>query len=110
MTTPIVTQMPLQLEPATADAFLDAGPVRAIAVIRELDHRRSDGIDVRLLWNQVDDRLAVAVFDEKTGEAFEIEAERHEALAAFHHPYSFAAFNRGTTTTSSLSGRVHLKQ
>ena len=110
MTTPIVTQMPLQLEPATADSLLEAGPDRAISAIRELDHRRSDGIDVRLLWNQVDGRLAVAVFDEETGEAFEIEAERHEALDAFRHPYSYAAFKRGTTPTSSLSGRAHLGQ
>ena len=110
MTTPIVTQMPLQLEPATADSFLHAGPERAISAIRELDHRQSDGIDVRLIWNQVDDRVTVAVFDSKTGESFEIEPERHEALDAFHHPYSYAAFKRGTTPTSSLSGRAHLKQ
>jgi hypothetical protein len=109
MTTPIVTQMPLQTEPATADSFLDVGADRASPVMRELDHRRSDGIDVRLLWNQTDDRVAVAVFDSKTGEAFEIEAERHEALDAFHHPYSYAAFNRGTTITSSPARRVHLK-
>jgi len=77
--------------------------------MRELDHCRSDGIDVRLLWNQTDDRVAVAVVDSKTGEAFEIGAERHEALDAFHHPYSYAAFNRGTTITSSPARRVHLK-
>jgi hypothetical protein len=110
MTTPIVTEIPLQVGPAIADSFL--GPASQGATpgtaMRELDRRRSDGIDVRLLWNQVDGRVAVAVVDSKTGESFEIEPERHEALAAFHHPYSYAALNRGTTT-GSLSGRVHLK-
>ena len=111
MTTPIVTPMTLQLEPATADSFLEPGPDRATTepVLRELDRRRSDGIDVRLLWNQTDDRVVVAVLDSKTGDAFQIEAERHEALDAFNHPYSYAAFKSGTTTTSSLSQRVHRK-
>ena len=29
--------------------------------IRELDHRCTDGIDVRLLWNSYTDRVSVAV-------------------------------------------------
>ena len=29
--------------------------------MRELDHRHSDGIDVRLLWNQGDNKVHVAV-------------------------------------------------
>ena len=99
MTTPIVTEMPLQLEPATADSFLDARPDRAIPVIRELDHRRSDGIDVRLLWSQADDRVVVAVSDAKTGEKFAIAVKPHEALTAFHHPYSYAASNSGVHHT-----------
>lgn len=112
MTNPIATQMPLQVEPAPADSFLDVRPDRAATapVLRELDRRRSDGIDVRVLWNQTEDTVVVDVFDSKTGASFEIEAERHEALDAFHHPYSYVASNSGTTTTSSLSGRVHLKR
>jgi hypothetical protein len=31
--------------------------------IRELDRRISDGIDVRLLWDSVADRVVVAVHD-----------------------------------------------
>ena len=38
--------------------------------MRELDHRHSDGIDVRLLWDQGDNRVHVAVSDRKTGESF----------------------------------------
>jgi hypothetical protein len=94
MTTPTISELPLRLEPATADLFLDLEPNRAGAapVIRELDRRRRDGIDVRLLWNQTDDQVVVAVFDAKTGDAFELEVEGRDALDAFHHPYAHAAF------------------
>jgi hypothetical protein len=104
MTTPTVTELPRHLEPTTPDPLLDVGPVRSAAppVIRELDHRRSDGIDVRLLWNQTDDQVLVAVADAKTGDAFEIEVERGESLAGFHHPYAYAAF-RGISRTATLT-------
>ncbi len=67
--------------------------------IRELDHRRSDGIDVRLLWSQADDLVVVSVSDANTGETFAIPVEPHEALTAFHHPYSYAASTRGLQHT-----------
>jgi hypothetical protein len=99
MTTPTVTELPRRLEPTTADPFLDAAhQVGAPPVIREFDRRASDGIDVRLLWNQTDDRILVAVVDSKTGDAFEIEVEAGESLAAFHHPYAYAAFRRVSRT------------
>lgn len=93
MTTPTVTELPLRLEPTTADPFIDASAATAEA-IRELDRRNSDGIDVRLLWNQNDDRVIVAVADARTGDDFEIEVARHEAMDAFHHPYAHAAGRR----------------
>jgi hypothetical protein len=89
MTTPTVTELPRRHEPTTTDPFLDQGS--AARPIRELDRRTSDGIDVRLLWNQTDNRVLVAVVDAKTGDAFEIAAERGDSLAAFHHPYAYAA-------------------
>jgi hypothetical protein len=62
MTTPTITELPLHLEPTTADPFLDLGAECAAATlpIRELDRRRSDGIDVRLLWNQTAEQVVVA--------------------------------------------------
>jgi hypothetical protein len=70
--------------------------------IRELDHRHSDGIDVRLLWSPADDRVQVAVLDAKRGEKFAIAVEPHEALTAFHHPYSYAASNGGLEHTLAV--------
>ena len=94
MTTPTVTEIPGRLEPTTPDPFLDFESERhaAAPVIRELDRRDSDGIDVRLLWNQTADQIVVSVFDFKTGDAFEIQVEAGEALDAFRHPYAHAAF------------------
>jgi hypothetical protein len=58
--------------------------------VRELDRRRNDGIDVTLLWNPQTNRASVAVRDERSGETFEFEVDSSDALAAFHHPYSYA--------------------
>jgi hypothetical protein len=104
MTTPIITEIPLQGQPATADSFLDPAPSGATpdAAIRELDHRHSDGIDVRLLWNQVDDRVIVAVSDGKTGDAFALPVDPRQALTAFHHPYAYAASRRSAHHTPAV--------
>jgi hypothetical protein len=59
--------------------------------IRELDRRTGDGIEVRLLWNSRTDRVSVAVADERSGETFELAVDSSDALAAFHHPYTYAA-------------------
>jgi hypothetical protein len=62
------------------------------SAIRELDRRSNDGIDVRLLWNSLNDRVSVAVEDRRTGEFFELPAvDPEDALIAFHHPYAYAS-------------------
>lgn len=94
MTTPTVTELPLRRESSpSSDSFLDSVHERPAAarLVRELDRRQSDGIDVRLRWNQTDDLVVVAVFDAKTGDAFELRAAPHQALDVFHHPYAYAA-------------------
>jgi hypothetical protein len=57
--------------------------------IRELDHRHSDGIDVRLLWNSWTNRVSVAVEDHHSGETFVLEVPGTEARDAFAHPYAY---------------------
>ena len=92
MLTPTVTESPVHLEPAGADSFIDRGPeLSGDGRTRELDHRRADGIDVRLLWSQSDERILLVVSDSKTGDAFSVEVEPGDALEAFHHPYWYAA-------------------
>ena len=58
--------------------------------IRELDHRSTDGIDVRLLWGAESGRVWIDVRDDRLGGSFELEVEPGEALAAFRHPYAYA--------------------
>ena len=95
MLTPTVTESPLHLAPTGADSFSDLAPeLSRDRRTRELDHRRADGIDVRLLWSQPDGRILLAVSDSKTGDAFSVEVEPGDALEAFHHPYSYAASKR----------------
>jgi hypothetical protein len=57
--------------------------------IRELDHRSSDGIDVRLLWNSRNNRVSVAVDDHHTGETFVLDVPGGQARDAFMHPYAY---------------------
>jgi hypothetical protein len=58
--------------------------------LRELDHRTNDGIDVRMLWHQHDDRVLVAVSDARTGVAFTVAvAPDQRAYDVFHHPYAY---------------------
>ncbi len=57
--------------------------------IRELDHRRSDGIDVRLLWNSRTNRVSVAVEDHHSGETFVLEVPGAQARDAFAHPFAY---------------------
>lgn len=65
--------------------------------IRELDHRVSDSIDVRLLWRPYDDRALVAVSDAKTGDAFTLEVGPDQrALDVFMHPYAYRSAGSGT--------------
>jgi hypothetical protein len=59
---------------------------------RELAHRANDGVEVTLYWSKTEDRLFVTVNDARSGDAFELPAERHNALEIFEHPYAQAAF------------------
>src|SRR5436305_8939733 len=68
--------------------------------IRELDHRTSDCIEVRLLWNSRTDAVSVAVEDGRSGEAFLVEVPGSDALYAFHHPYAYV---RGEAADRALS-------
>jgi hypothetical protein len=62
-------------------------------MLRELDHRTNDRIDVWLLWSEDDGKVLVAVADDKSGDRFTIEVREGErALDVFHHPYAYAAY------------------
>lgn len=68
--------------------------------IRELDTRVNDGLQIRLLWCQHDDRLWVAVLDTKTGDAFRVEVHAGERpVDVFNHPYAYAAHHGVETFT-----------
>jgi hypothetical protein len=89
--------------------------VRATATlddsVKELASRESNGIEVTLPWHPGPTRLTMSVFDAKSGEFFELQAERSRALDVFYHPYAYAAartapcpaMNRRATTSLSVS-------
>lgn len=59
-------------------------------MIRELDHRGSDGVSVTLLWDTQTNRVFVSVVDERHGVPVEFAVRGGDALDAFHHPYAYA--------------------
>jgi hypothetical protein len=68
----------------------------------ELDHRTSDGIDVRLLWDRDSGRVYVSVDDSRTGSAFEVEVgENDSPLEVFRHPFAHAAFQQVDTAPAA---------
>jgi hypothetical protein len=69
---------------------------------RELDHRESDGIEVRLLWRAHDDAVIVAVSDARSGDAFTIEVHPGESpMEVFRHPYAYAEARRAPLSAAA---------
>ena len=59
--------------------------------VRELHSRTTDGIVVRLLWCERNNRVFVSVNDNKTGTSFSVDVpEGERALRVFDHPYAYA--------------------
>jgi hypothetical protein len=57
---------------------------------RELAHRRSCGIDVRLIWDPAGDDLTVEVRDGDAS-ALVVAVGERAPLDVFRHPYAYAA-------------------
>jgi hypothetical protein len=57
----------------------------------ELASRESDGLAVTLLWDPATDQVKVTVSDSRLDHDFELNVRGADALAAFHHPFAFAA-------------------
>ena len=57
----------------------------------ELAERNSNGLNVRLLWNQDSDELRLTVNDVNTGEAHEVLVDRTRGLDAFYHPFAYVS-------------------
>jgi hypothetical protein len=57
---------------------------------RELAHRRSCGVDVRLIWDPADDDLTVEVRD-GDATALVVDVGGRAPLEVFRHPYAYAA-------------------
>ena len=58
---------------------------------KELAGRENEGLEISLLWNKSADRLKVAVTDARLDEKFEFDVASADALAAFYHPFAYAA-------------------
>jgi hypothetical protein len=58
---------------------------------RELASRDTDGLEISLLWSKAADRVKVTVADSRLDESFELDIAGADALAAFHHPFAYAA-------------------
>ena len=58
---------------------------------KELAGRQNEGLEISLLWSETAGRVKVAVDDARLNEQFEFDVAGADALAAFYHPFAFAA-------------------
>ena len=65
--------------------------VTAIDDWRELATREGDGLEISLLWSRAAGQVKVTVSDSRLDDEFELHVAGAEALAAFHHPFAYAA-------------------
>jgi hypothetical protein len=75
---------------------------------KELASRGTDGLAVSLLWSKATDRVRVTVADEKLDEEFDLDVPGAHALAAFHHPFAYAAV-RGFGIGSAMRASIDLQ-
>jgi hypothetical protein len=66
-------------------------PAIAIDDWKELASRAGDGLEISLLWSRSADRVKVTVSDARFEERFDLDVANTDALAAFHHPFAYAA-------------------
>jgi hypothetical protein len=72
------------------------------AGLRELDHRRNDGIDVSLLWDPTTNAVLLSVIDERGGPSFRFRPPAACALDAFRHPFAYATLPPATLERLSV--------
>ena len=75
---------------AVADEPHRPVPAAAEGPERELASRQNGGLHIALLWDPLDDVVAVTVADRCSGHAFRFAVEAARALDAFHHPFAYA--------------------
>lgn len=56
---------------------------------KELAHRSSHGLDVRLVWSRAAGRVKVVVTDSWLDDGFELHIANGDALDAFEHPFAY---------------------
>ena len=61
---------------------------------RELASRDGNGLEIALWWSKSTGRVKVTVVDVRRDEHHEVDVEGAEALAAFYHPFAYAACQR----------------
>ncbi len=72
---------------------------------KELASRHSGTTEGALLWSRRRHGAAVAVFDEATGDHFELPiGEQDDPLELFNHPFAYAAL-RGLATSSTAAAK-----
>jgi hypothetical protein len=75
---------------------------------QELASRDGDGLEISLLWSKAADRVKVTVADSRLEESFELDIVGADALAAFYHPFAYAA-GRGFAFGDPLSESFDLQ-
>jgi hypothetical protein len=74
----------------------------------ELAIRENAGLAVSLHWNQSAERVKVTVADARLDEDFEFDVVGAQALAAYYHPFAYAA-DRGLGFACAMRDSLDLQ-
>jgi hypothetical protein len=58
--------------------------------MKELAHRRQDGLEVTLLWDEGSNEVSIELVDERSETARAFVVPSGAALDAFNHPFAYA--------------------
>ena len=75
---------------------------------QELARREADGLVVRLDWCRPTNAVRIVVDDRRNDQQFELDVDAEDALAAFRHPFAYAAAHG--TSRSALQDALGLTE
>jgi hypothetical protein len=75
-------------------------------LLRELDHRVTNGLEIWLLWQPMTDEITVHVFDELSQTAYRFVVDPRHALDAFRHPFAYLAADPNCLRTATTGDGI----
>jgi hypothetical protein len=92
------------INPSVSLEEIDLPELSPSLSVKELHQRESDGLNVRLLWDEITNSVWVDVVDVKRGGAFILPVNKGESpMDVFHHPFAYAVGNLAVSASQEAA-------